>query len=171
MDSFGNAAAIWELMTGGASLIQTASKPFGQNWSSPVILSFSGNMPLITLNDQGTAVATWVDSGTQILMGSRNLFLFPLMPPSDFTGKIVKNEFLTETAYFLSMKWIPSPAPYIASYQIFEDGKLIGTVSGKGPFAFLQPVDSKHVKETYTLKAVASNGNMSPLVPLEIQKK
>jgi hypothetical protein len=171
MDSFGNAVAIWGITMGGAPMIQVSSKAIGQNWVTPETLSFSGVSPLVTLSDQGTAVAAWLDSATSILMGSRNLYLFSLIPPPNFVGKVIKNEFLTETAYFLKMHWNPSPVSNIVSYQIFKSGKLIETIPGDGPFKFLQPLHSKHVKGTYTLVAIASNGNKSSPIPIVIHKK
>jgi len=171
MDSFGNAAAIWGITTGGIPMVQVSSKAVGQNWAAPETLSMTGFSPLITLSDQGTAVATWIDNVTQILMGSRNLFLFTLTSPSGFVGKVIKNEFLTETAYFLKFHWHQSPAPNITNYEIFKNGKRIATTLGKGPFKFLLPLHSKHVKGTYTLVATASNGNKSSPIPIVIKKK
>lgn len=171
MDSFGNAAAIWGITTGGIPTVQVSTKAVGQTWAVPETLSFSGFFPLITLSDQGTAVATWIDTVTNILFGSRNLFLFSLSSPSDFVGKVIKNEFLTDTAYFLKMRWNQSPAPNITMYQIFKNGNLIATTSGNGPFKFLQPLHSKHVKGTYTLVATASNGNNSSPIPIVIRNK
>lgn len=169
MDSFGNAAAIWGITVGGVPMIQVSSKPIGQNWTARETLSFSGILPLITLSDQGTAVATWIDSITNILMGSRNLFLFTLRPPSHFVGKLISNEFLTQITYFLKMRWRPSPAPNITNYEISKNEKIIGTISGNGPFKFVLPLHSKHVIGVYTLVAIASNGNKS--LPIVLKKK
>lgn len=171
MDSFGNAAAIWGITTGGVPIVQVSSQTVGQNWIAPETLSFSGFSPLITLSDQGTSVTTWIDSVTNVLIGSRNLFLFPLTSPAGFVGKVTKNEFLTEIAYFLKMHWDQSPAPNITNYQIFKNGKLLATTQGDGPFKFLQPLHSKHVNGTYTLVATASNGNISIPIQIVIKKK
>lgn len=171
MDSFGNAAATWGITTGGIPTVQVSSQAVGQNWVAPETLTFSGSFPLITLSNQGTAVTTWIDSVSNILIGSRNLFLFALTSPSEFTGIVIKNEFLTETAYFLNMSWKQSPAPNITNYQIFKNGKLVATIPGDGPFKFLQPLNSKHVKGSYTLVATASNGNKSSPIPIVINKK
>ncbi len=170
MDSFGNAVAIWMIAPGGVPSIQVSSKAIGEAWTAPITLYTPGINPLITLSDQGTAVATWQNLTTTVLYGSRNLFLFNLSPPTNVRGKIVKNEFLTETAYFLRISWDPSPAPNIVSYEIFKNGNLIDTVPGKGPFKFLQPLHSKRVKGTYTLVALASNGNRSLPIPITIKK-
>jgi len=157
--------------TGGVPAVQVSSQAVGQNWITPDTLSFSGFFPLITLGDQGTAVATWIDSVTNVLMGSRNLFLFTLASPSDFVGKIIKNAFLTQEGYFLKMRWNRSLAPNITNYQLFKNGQLIATIPGEGPFKFLQSLPSKYVKGAYTLVATASNGNKSSPVPLVIHKK
>lgn len=171
MDSFGNAAAIWGITAagGGEPIVQVSSKAIGQNWATPETLSFSGFFPLITLSDQGTAVATWIDSVTNILTGSRNLFLFTLMPPSNFVGQVIENISSKGTSFFLTMSWNPSPAPNIVSYEIFQNGILIATIPGSGPFTFVQPLTSRNIQGTYTLVAIASNGNRSIPISLVIQ--
>lgn len=161
MDSFGNAAAIWGITMGGTPMVQTASKAVRQGWSAADTLSTTGILPLIALSDQGTAVAVWIDSITSILMGSRNLFLFALQPPTDFFGRVVHNQFLNDSSYVLKMQWEPSPAPHVVSYEIFKNGKLIGVVPAKDKPKFLQTLHSKHVRNNYTLVAIASNGNRS----------
>lgn len=171
MDSFGNAAAVWGIIMGGIPIVQVSSKVVDQNWAVPETLTSTGFLPLITLSDQGTAVATWIDSVTNNLIGSRNLFLFTLASPFEFVGKVIKNEFLTETAYFLKMHWNRSPAPNITSYEIYKNGNLIATIPAYDPFTFLQPLHSKHVKGTYTLVATASNGNKSLPIPIVVEKK
>lgn len=170
MDLFGNAAAAWGITMGGNPIVQVSSQAVGQNWTIPETLSISGYSPLITLSSQGTAVATWIDSFTNALIGSRDLFLFSLTPPSHFVGKVVKNEFLTDTAYFLKMQWDRSLAPNILSYEIFKNGKLIAIIPGDGPFDYLKHLHSKHVKGSYTLVATASNGNKNLPVQIVIQK-
>lgn len=168
VDSFGNAVAIWTITTGGVSMVQVSSKAINQPWTSPVTLSNTGYIPFVALSDQGTAVAVWLDSVTNILYGSRNLYLFPLMPPSNFIGTI--NETITPqgNTFSLNMNWLPSPAPNIVSYEIYQDGVLIGTVSGNGPFTFTFPLSSSTTSSVYTLIAVASNGNRSLPITLTI---
>jgi len=162
VDSFGNAVTIWgATILGTPDMIQVASKPFNQNWSVPETLSLSGINPFIVLSDQGTAVAVWNDGLTNILMSSRNLNLFPLMGGSGFIGKIVANRFASQTEYSLRTEWSRSLAPDIIRYEIRKNGILVAVISPTGPFKYVAHNQRKHVKDTYTLTTVASNGNTS----------
>lgn len=164
MDSYGNAAAVWQLTSGGDSNIQVAAKPIGQDWTGFTPLTTTGVFPLIALSEQGTAVTSWIDSVSTISYGSRNLTLFALAPPSNFVGK------LNSTGNTLKMSWNPSPAPNISYYQIFKGNTLIATIPGGGPFTYSQPT-SRFDTRNYTLRAVASNTNMSRRIPIKIIKK
>jgi len=171
VDSFGNTVALWGITIGGSPSIQVSSKALGEDWLPTETLSSSGLLPAIALSDQGTAVATWVDTLTSYVMGSRNLFLFTLAPPSNFLGQIVKNEFLTESNYFLEMCWFSSLAPNIVDYKIYKNGNLIATIPANCPTKFLHLLNCKNTKETYTLIATASNGNTSAPIALEMRCK
>lgn len=169
VDAFGNAVAIWVITTNGIPMVQVSSKANQQGWTSPETLSFWGIAPLVALSDQGTAVAVWLDGVSNLLLGSRNLYLFPLMPPSNFIGSIAENISPQGNAYFLITNWNPSPAPNIVSYEIYQNGILIASIPGNGPFSFIQPLISANISGSYTLIAVASNGNRSLPVPLVLQ--
>jgi len=171
VDSFGNTVALWGITIGGSPSIQVSSKALGEDWLPTETLSSSGLLPAIALSDQGTAVATWVDTLTSYVMGSRNLFLFTLAPPSNFLGQIVKNEFLTESNYFLEMCWFSSLAPNIVDYKIYKNGNLIATIPANCPTKFLHLLNCKNTKGTYTLIATASNGNTSAPIALEMRCK
>ncbi|MDP1879396.1 MAG: hypothetical protein Q8K60_00485 [Parachlamydiaceae bacterium] len=169
MDSYGNAVAIWGITTGGIPMIQVSSKAIKQNWTTPITLSTNGTSPLITLSDQGTAVATWIDGTTSILWGSRNLYLFTLRPPSQFSGRVTENISSEGSSFVLRLSWNPSPAPNIVNYEIYLNGTLIGTVPGIGPFTFNVPLTTSNIVGVYTLIAVASNGNRSIPITLNSQ--
>lgn len=163
VDSFGNAAAAWGISSAGTEIIQVSSKSAGGNWLAPTPLSASGNSPFVVLSDQETAVATWVDGGTNRLMGSRNLTLFPLQPPSKFIGV------LNVTGDKIIMTWKPSPVPNV-TYEIYKNNQLIATIPGSGPFRYVQPT-SRNDSRNYKLRAVASNGSKSVFIPIKIMKK
>lgn len=169
MDSFGNAVAIWGIMTDGTPSIQVSSKAIGHTWTSPETLSVSGENPLVTLSDQGTAVAAWLDSVSNLLLGRSDLSLFALMPPTNFTGTLIERVTPYGQTVSLVTSWTPSPAPNILSYEIYQNGVLIGTVPGEGPLTFTQSLNSSPLSDLYTLIAVASNGNRSLPVALSVQ--
>jgi hypothetical protein len=161
VDSFGNTVAIWSQQTLGVpGLVQVASKPAGGIWGTPETLSSSGATPFVALSDQGTAVATWVDGITGVLMSSRNQALFPLHGATNFTSRIKANKFLTQTDYVLFLNWNPSPVPNV-DYEIRKNGAVIATIPGQGPYEYVAHRQHKHLDATYTLTTVASNGNVT----------
>ena len=168
VDAFGNAVATWGISSGGTLLIQAASKGVNQHWSSNTTFSTNGSTPRVVLSNQGKAVLVWIDGVSFFLMGSSNINLFPLQAPPIFLGKKVAVKFVSQTARALNMKWIPSLAPNIVSYEIRKNGKVVGTVPGSGPFKFRFPFPKKSSK--FTLQAIASNGNRSTPIPLVVEK-
>ncbi|MCI0381961.1 MAG: hypothetical protein L0207_02775 [Chlamydiae bacterium] len=62
VDAAGNGIAVCERSNGTNSIIQTATKPFGGNWSTPVDLSAPGQSavrPQVVVDPIGNAVAIW----------------------------------------------------------------------------------------------------------------
>lgn len=160
-DSFGNAIAIWGHIIMGTRSIEVAQQPFGGTWSPVTILSSTGRTPSVVLSDQETAVAVWVDTMTNLVMGATNRFPFPLAPPTNFVATLRATNFLLHTEFTFKLTWDPSPAPNIVEYQILRNGTVIATVPGTGPFVFVVCVKPKHLDDVFTIIAVASNGNTS----------
>jgi hypothetical protein len=158
-DSFGNAIAVWHLyVNGGTPTVQAATKPAGGAWSAAASLTATGVSPRAALSDQGTAVVTWVDTNTGLMMSSHDNHLFPVNSPKGFYGYTVED---ADGSFLLKMHWTPSKAPHLVNYEIFQDGVLVGSVAANGPFEFTQQVSGKPVSSIYTLVAYASNGNKS----------
>lgn len=162
IDHFGNKVAIWQFIIDNVSTVQVSSKAIGNNWMSAQNLSQEGHSPRIALSNQGTAVAVWVNSVNNLLTASIDNFLFPLPNPSHFQGYISEEEDHT----ILNFHWNPSLAPNIINYEIFNGDKLIASVSGNGPFTYQEHLKCDSVEGSYTLVAVASNGNKSS--PIEV---
>ncbi len=65
VDSQGNAIAVWDRSNGTNTIVQTATRPAGGAWQTPVNLSAAGqnaNYPQIAFDPQGNAVAVWYRS-------------------------------------------------------------------------------------------------------------
>lgn len=71
----GNAIAIWNLISSGNSLIQTAKLPFGGSWTSPLTISATpADSPQIVIDLQGNATAVWeFFNGTQYIVQASSL--------------------------------------------------------------------------------------------------
>ncbi len=73
IDSEGDAVAVWTLENGGKGIVQSASRPAGGAWSTPVDLdtvrSYSQPCPQVAVDSDGNAVAVWV--GTEGIRSAR----------------------------------------------------------------------------------------------------
>ncbi len=161
VDAFGNAVATWNQIIEGVSEVQVSSYEIGGSWTEAETMTTTGYIPRIVLSDQGTAVATWVDTTTHYIYGSSNN-IFSLNAPQSFGGYIT----VDEPTCTLNMHWSPSLAPNIISYEIYRGEMLIANVSGSGPFTVSYPIDCSFVEGDYSIVAVGSNGNTSVPVGL-----
>lgn len=169
VDYYGNQVAIWSFVSGGGSFVQVASKSIDQAWSTPIDLSTTGMTPFVVLSNQGTAVAVWIDSVSGNFFSSINSNIFDIASPQFFIGKLTKNRFLNSTQYLLDMTWKPLVESSITSYRIRQNSQLIAEIPGSGPFKYCLYLPGKKLKQ-YTIQAVASNGNESIPLPLQIVK-
>lgn len=162
-----NVVATWEVTDATDSIIQVASKAVGQGWVPALTLSLTGKTPKVVLSNQGKAVVAWIDSVSGNFLSSTNLALFPVQAPTTFVGEIIKNRFLNVNEYALKMTWVSDPILNIDKFIISKNGKVIGTVAGSKR-EFIAYLSSKKTTATYTIVAVATNGNTSDAVILQI---
>ena len=168
VDSFGNAVAIWGIVATGGSFVQVDSKVLGESWAAPETLSLTGKTPKVVLSDQETAVAIWIDTVSENLLSSTNLAIFNLHSPTDFIGKVVKNQFLTSTNYALKMHWNSDRILNVDTFEIRNNGNLVAVIPGSEPHKSIISLSSKDITGIYTLTSIATNGNESLPVPLTI---
>jgi len=90
------------------------------------------------------------------------------LPPSNFAGKSIKNQFATQTEYINRLKWTPSPDPSVATYQLYRNGRLIAVIPANGPFVYSDHNRRKHSTDVYTLIAVSADGTQSPPVMVTV---
>jgi hypothetical protein len=91
VDAQGNATAIWYGYDGSNLIVQSATQPAGQPWSTPVDLSATGQSasdPQVTLDGQGNATAVWHRSnGTNdIVQSATRPTGGPWSAPVDLSG-------------------------------------------------------------------------------------
>jgi hypothetical protein len=71
VDSAGNALAIWQRVDRGDSVIESASRPLGGDWSRPTPVSPSGFNSQLAVDPAGNAVAIWQRfNGTESIIES-----------------------------------------------------------------------------------------------------
>lgn len=118
---------------------------------------------LTVTNSAGTSTTQVFTGQTMSLQGGASAvnsqtIALPLQPPTNFKGIVVKNKFATQTEYVHQLTWTRSPDARVSEYQIYRNGKLIGTVSANSPSIFNDHDRKKNKKDQYTIIAVSTNG-------------
>lgn len=161
LNSSGDAIVVWGELISNHNVIEVteANSVFGP-FSKPITISPPNQdsfTPQVGIDSAGNATVVWANFTIEAIQGSNGTDLFPV-PPSNIVGKVIKNEFLTQTDRIHRITWTPSPDPAIVSYNIFRNGKLIKIVPASGPFVFNDHDRSKNHPDTYTVKAVNNVG-------------
>lgn len=152
--------------------IETYAWDFGDGTStvtsSPIIshvYTSSGpfTVTLTVTNSQGTSTfqtftgKTVSNNGGPSAQVSHLLSINPAQP-RHFKGKLIENEFATQTEYVHRLTWTPSSDPNVVGYKLFRNGKFIARIPARGPFKYDDHNRSKHEKDVYTLIAFDNNG-------------
>lgn len=146
--------------------------------SSPTIFhvymsSGSFTVTLTVTNSQGTSTVqtftgkTVSNNGGPSAQLSQILEIIP-SSPTNFRGKVIKDEFLLETTYIIRLTWTPSSDPNVIGYRLFRNGVLIATIPGGGPFKFEEC--KRHKTNTYTLIAFDAEGFESIPITITVSK-
>jgi hypothetical protein len=165
-DSQGNLIVAWQNLS--TSFIEIASKPYGQNWNSPISLSAATRqcrVPRVKFVGVGEALVVWSDATTHALEGvyGVNLFSALLPPPSNLQGQVIHDEFITHSHHVHRLTWTPSPDGTVLGYHIYRDNQLIYTAPAAGPYLFDDPNRSKKKSDNYKVTAFNSSLESSPL--------
>ncbi len=90
-------------------------------------------------------------------------------PPHHLRGEVIKNKFFTQTDIVNFLTWKASPDESVTSYNIYRDGKLIGTVLATSRLEFVD--HNRRDDKTYVYEVVAANadGVLSSPVTIEIK--
>lgn len=89
--------------------------------------------------------------------------------PTNFTGKVINNRFLTETDRVHHLSWIPAPDQTVLGYHIVRNGKLIATIPPAGPYVYNDHNRSEKHTDTYILTAFYEDGTSSPPLTVTLQ--
>lgn len=130
------------------------------------------NVVLVVTNSAGTSTSQIFTGMTMLQNGGPNaIFIQTIsvsagqqpLPPSNFHGRVIKNEFSTQTDYIHQLTWQPSPDPTIIGYLIRRNGILIAETCALGPFVFNDHNRKKREIDVYTLTAFSAGGESLPL--------
>jgi autotransporter-associated beta strand protein len=96
----------------------------------------------------------------------------PLLPPSTFNGRIVKNQFLTQTDITSVLRWRPPvDSATIVYYQIRRNGKVIALVPASDPHHYCDHNLKKNKKYTYTIVSLNAQGLQSSALSVKMRAK
>ncbi len=137
LDNEGNAYVVWCRTDGGSNseidgsyLLKGATSP------SPRVLISTDNIltstaPSLSVNGSGQTLVSWSSGpfGSALIEAAVGIPSSTLSPPSDLSGKQVKNRFATQYERANVLTWSPSLDPSVQSYYIFRNGLQIGTVA------------------------------------------
>ena len=90
--------------------------------------------------------------------------------PKDFTGRIEKNRFATQTDTVHVLTWQDSESPLIVSYNIYENGRFVKSVLRNAPSKVFFYNRRPHRTYVYRLVAVNTMGRESAPVTVTLPK-
>jgi hypothetical protein len=161
----GNAIVAWSRTDPVSSHLQVraATLPTGHTvWSPAFTLSPAtgdGVTPITNFLTDQTPIVLWTqisDEGYSIQYAIGTDVFLPIAP-TRFSGRRIKNRFLTHTDVIHRLTWTPSPDPEVVGYLIRRNGTLIATLSASDPCVFEDHNRHDHC-DTYTLVALSRQG-------------
>lgn len=173
MNELNHAIAIWQISDGSNGIIQ-ATYFDASNWSSPVNLSSQlqdSYSPSISMNELNHAIAAWKTLSNNNYIIQAAYFEPPppnILPPETISGSKKINEFLFQKAYYNQIAWSKSPSPSAASYHIYREGSLIGTVLATSPLFFIDHTISLNLPYTYQVTSVTILGEESSPITIVV---
>lgn len=76
------------------------------------------------------------------------------IPPTNFTGKVTKCQYLTSTEYFLAATLTPVVSPDLIGYRIYFRGQVVTEIPPQGPLVFRTCLKNKNSASDYSVAAV-----------------
>lgn len=159
--------------------IQAATSVGGTVWSTPLPVSPTNEFAFfhdVAIDPNGNAVAVWQQNpmGNDFVQATigRDLFVPPVppfpTPPSNIVGRVIKNEFLTQTDCIHQLTWTPSFDPTVAGYNIYRNDKLLAIIPATGPFFFRDHKRCKHA-DVYKITAFNASGGESTAITVKLK--
>jgi hypothetical protein len=166
VDSVGNALVVFG--TFGTDLVLSSQKPVGGVWTGELqVATALTNIFDITsaLSSGGRGFAFWRSGDEGANAFGSALFSNPAAPLS-LCGRVIKNNFVTQTDRIHVLSWRAVPDPFVVSYQLTRNGTLIAVIPATGPFVYFDHQRCKHVSDLYVLVAVNGAGLSSPPISI-----
>lgn len=91
------------------------------------------------------------------------------LPPTNFSGAVVINEFLTQLDRIHKLFWTASPDPTVIGYKIYRGTVQIATVPASGPFVYLDHNQTNKYAVIYTIRSFNASGAVSAPLSVSLQ--
>lgn len=169
MNDRGSICLAWCERDGNHDRVRVATKSLDGEWmQEPEFLSPSGHhalFPRLAFHPNGMPVVTW----QQLVY--EDVFIqaaekINLLPPRQFTGKVLRKYLASWTEYLHSFKWKKSLSSSVDHYRLFKNDRLVAKISKNRTLRWTLHHQSRSKKQVYTLVAVDREGWESP--PLRI---
>ena len=167
LNSKGDAIVVW--MNISTLTVQAATRSFGKKWSAPQNISpvgqvFFDDFPKVSYDD---GVAVW---GNQTLGAVQSATWSIANRPRKFHGKLFKKDHLKHNKkYCLFTSWGKPHHTSVASYKIYEDGKVKHTIGSKRQHFKKFVTSKKHLDRRYKISTVNASGIESTKKKLEVK--
>lgn len=174
----GQIVVAWERSNGSNSIIQAVTTSGGV-WSTPpptpLNVSVAGQNatnPQVGIASNGDAVAVWsringLVPSVNVVQASLGTNFFAPDPPSQLSGRLIKDRFPTQTDTIHRLTWQASPSSDVVSYNIYRNGTLIANIPATSPLLYNDHDRANHT-DTYTVTAVSSTGTESTGITIVI---
>lgn len=171
IDPSSNAYAIWPVNSGNTHQILSSFFTNG-TWGTPQIVvnaDVQVDGEQIAVSPNHAVFAVWQTD----ISGAGNIFasiydLSPL-PPAAFSGRVVKDKFLSQTDRIHQLMWTPPNDPTVINYLLTRNGILIATIPSTQPPVYLDHNRSKRYADVYTLTSENAGGAQSQSLSVTLQ--
>lgn len=139
-DLFGNDIAVWEVYdpNNQTSVVQAAILPYNStSWGEAKTIStvISNTIrfhlyPAVSIGGNGMAVSVWdLYDAAPYNIRSATIQL-PVPTIQQFSGRVQKNRFLTQTEYAHLLSWDKGEVPCVVCYRIYCGNQVVATLPG-----------------------------------------
>ena len=155
----------WLFSVVGQTVTATTSTAIAPLSSAPVITLTVA----VGANAGSVLVNTASVSATGAISSSVTDTTTFVLPPTNFTAKVRKCVYLSQTDRINSLHWTPSASTNILEYILYRNGFQIDVIAGSGPYYYNDHNRNKNIPDVYTLIAVDIYGQQSLPASVTVQ--
>lgn len=161
-------------ITGSGFVTGNSNVYFGSTQATAVVINSSTN--ITATSPPGTSVVNVTvvtPFGTSpIVPADQFTYIKPStpLPPSNFVGIVLTNQFLTFNEYLLKATFDPSPSPDVTFYHIYKNDTLVKVIPAGSSLTFKTFLKKPSKATQFSVTAVTSSNIESTRVPIQISE-